>query len=75
MPPTPSYVTWLIDSTRWNRFVPRAGDVVVATYPKSGTTSAQRLVSLLIRPTTEPFALAGELVALYANGAILESVA
>lgn len=38
MSPTPIYVTWLIDSARWNRFVPREGDVVVATYPKSGTT-------------------------------------
>lgn len=57
MPLTPTYVTWLIDSTRWNHYVPRAGDVVVATYPKSGTTWVQRLVSLLIRRNTEPFAL------------------
>lgn len=55
--PDRHYVTWLVDSARWDRFVPRAGDVVVATYPKSGTTWVQRLVSLLVRPTTEAFAL------------------
>ncbi len=55
--PTADYVTWLVDSTRWNRFQPRPGDVVVATYPKSGTTWVQRLVGLLIRNSAEAFAI------------------
>ena len=38
----------LIDSTCWQRFVPRADDVVVATPYKSGTTWMQAIVGHLI---------------------------
>src|SRR5215212_3876474 len=37
-----------LDSTRWDRFIPRAGDILISTSYKSGTTWMQRIVSLLL---------------------------
>ena len=51
------YRTWIMDSRRWEAYRPRSGDVVVATYPKCGTTWTQRIVSLLIFQSPEPVAL------------------
>jgi len=48
------YRTWIIDSRRWGHYRPRATDVVIATYPKCGTTWMQRIVDLLIFQTPEP---------------------
>jgi aryl sulfotransferase len=51
MPARPAgreYRTWVIDSRRWDRYRPRPGDVVIATYPKCGTTWMQRIVDLLV---------------------------
>lgn len=47
------YRTWVMDSRRWNGYRPRDGDVVIATYPKCGTTWMQRIVNLLIFQTPE----------------------
>ena len=43
-----TYRHWIIDSTRWDHFPTRPGDIVIATYPKCGTTWMQRIVNLLV---------------------------
>src|SRR5579863_1739426 len=45
---------WACDSRRWSDYKPRAGDVVIATAPKAGTTWMQQIVSLLIFQSPEP---------------------
>jgi aryl sulfotransferase len=57
MPTRPAlrdYRTWIIDSRRWAHYRPRGDDIVIATYPKCGTTWMQRIVSLLVFQSTEP---------------------
>ena len=53
------YRTWIIDSRRWQNYRPRRGDIIVATYPKSGTTWMQQIVNLLIFQDAEPRPLDG----------------
>jgi aryl sulfotransferase len=52
--PTREYRTPVMDSRRWNDLEPREGDILVATYPKCGTTWTQRLVDMLIHQSTDP---------------------
>jgi aryl sulfotransferase len=68
------YRTWLIDSDRWRAFQPRRDDIVVATYPKSGTTWMQRILSLLIFRSDEPLALDRTFPWLEVNRRPIESV-
>ncbi len=42
------YQNYMMDALRWNFFVPRDGDIVVATTYKAGTTWAQTIVANLI---------------------------
>jgi aryl sulfotransferase len=52
--PTRETRTMLMDSHRWDDFRPRANDIVVATYPKCGTTWTQRIVDLLVFQSPAP---------------------
>ena len=53
-PAARDYRTWIVDSRRWDQYRPRPGDIVIATYPKCGTTWMQRIVGLLVFRTPEP---------------------
>lgn len=46
--------SWYCDSRHWDGYQPRAGDVVIATPPKVGTTWTQQIVNLLIFQSVEP---------------------
>ena len=49
-----AYRAYAYDSARWAGYAPRADDIVIATYPKCGTTWMQRLVGMLIFRSPEP---------------------
>lgn len=49
---TQTYVTPIFDSTRWDAFRPRAGDVFVCTPAKCGTTWTQMLCAILVHQST-----------------------
>jgi aryl sulfotransferase len=43
------------DSAGWNDYQPLPDDIIIATYPKCGTTWTQRIVGMLIFQSAEPF--------------------
>ena len=51
------YRTWTTDSRRWNHYQPRRDDIVIATYPKCGTTWMQQIVSSLVFQDAAPRSL------------------
>ena len=58
--PVRDYRTMVMNGARWQGYRPREGDVIVATYPKCGTTWTQRIVSLLIHQSPAPRDIMGE---------------
>ncbi len=58
--PLRNYRSMIMNSARWDGYRPRQGDVIVATYPKCGTTWTQRIVSLLIHQSPAPRDIMGE---------------
>lgn len=51
--PTRIYHTAIMDSRQWDDFQMRPDDIVIATYPKCGTTWTQRVVDLLVFQNTD----------------------
>lgn len=47
------YFNMLMDSSRWDRFEPRAGDIIVCTPYKAGTTWMQMICALLVFQSTK----------------------
>jgi aryl sulfotransferase len=47
---TRTYRSYIFDSRNWDRFRPRAGDVVISTSYKSGTTWMQNILRQLVFP-------------------------
>ncbi|MEO3475949.1 sulfotransferase domain-containing protein [Roseomonas sp. CAU 1739] len=56
-PATREIRTWAFDSRRWSHYKPRDNDIVIATYPKCGTTWMQRLVGMLLLHSSAPFSI------------------
>lgn len=50
--PRRTYRTYYMDSTHWQGYQPRDGDIVISTPGKSGTTWMQRIVSVLVLQDT-----------------------
>lgn len=48
-----TYTDLASDSTRWNQFRPRKGDIIVATPAKCGTTWTQMICALLVHQAPE----------------------
>jgi aryl sulfotransferase len=49
----------MFDSARWDTYRPRSSDIVIATYPKCGTTWTQRIVSMLLAGSAAPAPVGG----------------
>ncbi len=59
--PTRVYQNHHLDSTRWNGFKPRRGDIIVTTSYKAGTTFAQQILLHLLYGKQDPLPRRGEI--------------
>jgi len=53
-PPLREVRSRIFDSARWAAYQPRADDIVIATFPKCGTTWTQRIVGMLLAGDAAP---------------------
>jgi len=58
-PPLRGVRSRIIDSARWAAYQPRPDDIVIATFPKCGTTWTQRIVGMLLAGDAAPAPVAG----------------
>ncbi|HEY3798717.1 MAG TPA: sulfotransferase domain-containing protein [Caulobacteraceae bacterium] len=49
----------IFDSAAWDQYKPREDDIVIATFPKCGTTWTQRIVSMLLAGSAAPAPVGG----------------
>lgn len=53
-PPEKTVRTWHTDTSIWDDFVLRAGDIIVVTPPKTGTTWTQRILDMMLHQSAAP---------------------
>ena len=58
-PPLREVRSRIFDSVRWAHYQPRPDDIVIATFPKCGTTWTQRIVSMLLAGSAAPAPVGG----------------
>jgi len=58
-PPLREVRSRIFDSARWEGYRARSGDIIIATFPKCGTTWTQRIVSMLLAASAAPAPVRG----------------
>jgi aryl sulfotransferase len=58
-PPRREVRSRIFDSARWAGYRARPDDIIIATFPKCGTTWAQRIVSMLLAGSSAPAPVGG----------------
>ena len=69
-PPLREVRSRLFDSARWAGYRPRPDDIIIATFPKCGTTWTQRIVSMLLAGSSAPAPVGGPWFDFRLRGAI-----
>ena len=63
-PPLREVRSRIFDSTRWVAYQPRPDDIIIATFPKCGTTWMERIVGMLLAASAAPAPVARAVVRL-----------